>query len=131
MTFIFLILGIIHFNWVIGGQFGFVQAIPTKENGERVLNPKKMDSAIVGAGLLVFSFFYLILANLISFDLPHWFLKYGIWIIPSIFLLRAIGDFKYIGFFKRIRQTEFGKWDTKLFSPLCLVIALIGFVLAF
>lgn len=34
-------LGILHFNWAFGGEFGFSESLPTKENGERVLNPKK------------------------------------------------------------------------------------------
>ncbi len=53
LSVIFFILGIIHLNWVIGGSFGFVESLPTKETGERILNPKKIDSAIVGLGLLL------------------------------------------------------------------------------
>lgn len=123
---IFFILGIIHFNWVLGGSFGFAASLPTKVSGERVLNPKKFDSAIVGLGLTTFGFFYLIKANLISVIIPLWILTYGSWIIPAVFLLRAMGDFKYIGFFKRIKNTDFAKLDTKFFSPLCLVIAILG-----
>jgi len=31
-------LGLIHFNWAIGGKFGDENSLPTKENGDRVLN---------------------------------------------------------------------------------------------
>jgi len=123
---IFFILCIIHFNWVVGGTFGFTASLPTKATGERVLNPKKIDSAIVGLGLTAFGIFYLITANLISVNIPSWIFTYGTWIVPAIFLIRAIGDFKYIGFFKRIKNTDFAKLDTKFFSPLCLVIAVLG-----
>ena len=68
-------------------------------------------------------------SGIISYDLPDWIIKYGGWIIPIIFILRAIGEFKYVGFFKRIKQTEFGKLDTKFFSPLCLTIGLIGILI--
>ncbi len=95
-------LTLIHFNWVIGGSFGFAASLPTKETGERVLNPKKVDSAIVGLGLTAFGLFYLIKANLITVNIPSWILIYVKWIIPAIFLLRAMGDFRYIGFFKPI-----------------------------
>jgi hypothetical protein len=47
----FLALAALHFNWAFGGQWGFDKALPTKETGERVLNPKKIDSAIVAVGL--------------------------------------------------------------------------------
>ena len=119
-------LGLIHLNWVIGGKFGFEKSIPSKENGEKVINPRKIESAIVGIGLIVFGVFYLIKSVLLEFNILDWIMKYGGWIIPTIFLLRAIGEFKYIGFFKKIKDTEFGKWDSKLFSPLCLFIGICG-----
>jgi hypothetical protein len=129
LSLILICLGIIHFNWVIGGKYGFSESLPTKENGERVLNPKKIDSAIVGIGLIAFGLFYTLQLDLINYNLPEWTLKYVGWIIPAIFILRSIGEFKYIGFFKRIKQTDFGKLDTKFFSPLCLVIGVIGIVI--
>ncbi|MDO5980736.1 DUF3995 domain-containing protein [Flavivirga spongiicola] len=129
LSFIFFILGIIHLNWVIGGTFGFAESLPTKETGERVLNPKKLDSAIVGLCLMCFSFFYLIKADLIRFDLPSWVLKYGSWLIPTVFILRSVGEFKYIGFFKKIKHTAFGQLDTKVYSPLCFFIGIIGILM--
>ncbi len=125
---IFFFLGLIHFNWSLGGKWGIEQTLPTKENGERVLNPKKIDSGIVGFGLTIFGLFYLFNSKLIYIQLPYWIVEYGNWIIPAIFILRAIGDFKYIGFFKRVKQTKFGKMDSKLFSPLCLVVGFIGII---
>jgi len=122
-------LGLIHFNWVVGGNFGFSESLPTKESGERVLNPKKIDSAIVGIGLTAFGFLYLLKSGVIEFIIPGWIMAYGSWIIPIIFLLRAIGEFKYVGFFKKIKKTEFGKLDTKLFSPLCLIIGIFGIII--
>jgi len=129
LSIIFIVLGLIHFNWVIGGTYGFAASLPTKENGERFLNPRKIDSAIVGIGLTAFSLFYLFKSSLISYQLPEWILTYGGWIIPAVFMLRAIGDFKYVGVFKSIKTTDFGKLDTKLFSPLCLIIAIFGILI--
>lgn len=128
---IFIILGLIHFNWVFGGKWGFDKALPTNENGEKVMNPKKIDSAVVGLGLTLFGLFYLIKSGFFAFELPTWIITSGSWIIPSIFILRAIGDFKYIGFFKKIKNTEFAKADSKIFSPLCLSIGLIGILIQF
>ena len=42
LSLILIRLGLIHFNCVVGGKFGFAKSIPTKESGERVLNPKKL-----------------------------------------------------------------------------------------
>jgi len=129
LSLIFFILGAIHFNWVFGGKFGFTEALPIKESGERILNPRKIDSAIVGIGLSAFALLYFLRSGIVDYDLPEWLLKYAGWIIPSIFILRAIGDFKYIGLFKKVKTTEFGKRDTKLFSPLCLIIAILAILI--
>ncbi|WP_200975579.1 DUF3995 domain-containing protein [Echinicola sp. 20G] len=126
LSVVFIGLGLIHFNWVIGGKFGFEASLPTKSNGERVLNPNKLDSAVVGLGLTAFGVFYLLKSGILEFPLPDWIFHYGGWIIPIIFLLRAIGEFRYVGFFKKIKDTDFGRLDSKLFSPLCLFIGLAG-----
>ncbi len=123
---VFITLGILHFYWAGGGVFGFSQSLPTNERGERILHPRKIESALVGTGLILFGIYYLMRSGLFKCDLPVWTLTYVGWIIPSIFLLRSIGDFKYIGFFKKVRNTKFAKLDSKFFSPLCLLIALIG-----
>ncbi len=127
LSVIFFILGMIHFLWAFGGKYGFEQALPTNEQGQRILNPGKFDSAIVGLGLIIFGSFYFLQSGFTELIPPVWAIKYGGWIIPSIFLLRAIGDFKYVGFFKKIKQTSFGRRDTRIFSPLCSIIATVGF----
>jgi hypothetical protein len=93
------------------------------------LNPKKIDSAMVGIGLTAFGIFYIFKSGLIIYSLPEWIMTYGSWIIPFIFILRAIGEFKYIGFFKSIKTTAFGKLDTIFFSPLCLFIGILGIII--
>ena len=129
LSIILIGLGLIHFNWVVGGKFGFSESLPTKESGERVLNPKKIDCAIVGIGLTGFGIFYVLKSGLIEYNIPEWIMKYGSWIIPILFLLRAVGEFKYVGFFKSIKKTNFGKLDTNFFSPLCLIIGILGMII--
>jgi hypothetical protein len=126
LSVIFFVLGVMHIHWFFGGTFGFAQSLPTKLTGERVLNPKKIDSAIVGFGLISFSVLYLIKAEVIRLNLSHNLLEYTSWIISSIFILRAIGEFKYVGFFKKVKTTTFGKLDTYFFSPICFIIGITG-----
>jgi Protein of unknown function (DUF3995) len=40
-----------------------------------------------------------------------------------VFAGRAIGDFKYFGFFKSIKGTTYAIWDTRVYSPLNLLVA--------
>ena len=131
LSFTFWVLSGIHFNWTFGGTWGLNKALPTNSSGKRLLNPRKIDSFIVGSILTGFGFFYLDIAQYISLKLPQGITKYMIWIIPTIFLLRVIGDFKYVGLFKTVKNTDFAKADTRIFIILCLAISLIGFVIAF
>jgi aspartyl-tRNA synthetase len=48
-------------------------------------------------------------------------LAYG---LSATFVGRAIGDFRLVGFFKRVRGTHFAVLDTLVFSPLCLLCGL-------
>ena len=129
VSLIYIILSGLHFHWAFGGKWGFEKALPTNVEGEKVLKPSNLESAIVGIGLLLFSIYYLLKVGIISADLPRWIIDYSGWVISAIFILRAIGDFKYIGFFKRIKNTDFGKLDTKFYSPLCLMLSIIGILL--
>ena len=129
---IFLSISLIHFYWAFGGKWGGDSVIPTKKDGNTFLfNPGIFATVIVAFGLLSFGIFVLIKSGLIIFQLPDLIDRYGLWMIASIFLLRAIGDFNYVGFFKKIKDTKFGKNDTNYFSPLCLLIGLLTIILEF
>jgi hypothetical protein len=123
---ILMALSIMHIYWSVGGKWGFNHALPTNKEGKRILNPGKTECVIVAAGLFMFAIYYLIWVGIISVSSPEWLNKYVIWIISAIFALRAFGDFKYVGFTKRIKNTDFAKRDTKYFSPLCVFLALAG-----
>ena len=125
----FLIISIIHFYWVFGGLKGLNKALPTDEKGTRVLNPGKIETSFVGLGLLLFALYYSTRIGILEIELPKLIFDYSGWIISSIFILRAIGEFKYVGFFKKIKNTEFGKFDTKYFSILSLTIGVIGIII--
>ncbi|MCX7546344.1 DUF3995 domain-containing protein [Xanthomarina sp. F1114] len=128
LSIVFIGLGIIHFNWVFGGKWGFQESLPTNRNGEKVLNPKTIDCLIVGFFLIVFGMFYFLKLGLITLQMPHKISTIAGWTIPIIFLLRAVGEFNYIGFFKQVKGTEFAKLDSKYFSPLCLIVGLLGII---
>lgn len=126
LSLIFVLLAVLHFSWAFGSKWAFDNALPQNEAGEKVLNPGKIDCIVVGLGLLAFSIFYLIKTTWLDWSIPGWLLHYAGWGIIAIFLLRAIGDFKFVGFFKKIKSTAFGKLDSQFYSPLCLSIAIFG-----
>ena len=125
---ILLALSAIHFFWAFGGRWGFNNALPETEEGIKVLNPTFTDSIIVGFGLLIFSVVYLLNKKTFKAKVLTLLRAILLWFIPSIFLLRAIGDFYFVGFFKKIQNTNFAYLDTYFYSPLCFIISLLGFV---
>jgi len=125
---IFTVLAYFHFYWFFGGVWGLKQAIPTKNKASSLSIPK-IATLIVGFVLISFGLIYIIKLKLINVPIPAWIANYIYWFIPSIFIVRAIGEFQYVGFFKKIKNTEFAKADSKIFSPLCLTIGIIGIVI--
>ena len=126
LTIIFTVLAILHFYWAFGGAWGFKNAIPTNEQGIQILKPTTTDSIIVGIVLLLFGLFYVLALKLKRVKILVLARNMGLWMIPMLFVARALGDFKYVGFFKQVKETEFANLDTMFYSPLCLIIGLIG-----
>ena len=124
-----MILSGFHFYWLFGGKWGGDQVFPTKNNNSPPITIPKLPTLIVAFGLWFIGLIYLNKSGLVSISFPDWLIRYGAWFIPCIFILRAIGEFKYVGFFKKIKGTKFAKADTKLFSPLCLFIGLAGILI--
>ncbi len=126
----FFILSSIHLYWALGYKRGLEDTIPKTPDGDWVIKPKRLDSAIVGIGLLLFGIFYMIRIKLIILSFPLWLSNIASWVIPFIFFVRAMGDFRYVGVFKRVKSTEFAKKDDWFYTPICLTISIIGFILA-
>jgi hypothetical protein len=126
---IFLVLSSIHIYWALGGQWGKDAAIPTKNNNSKVISPGFLPTFFVALCLLGFGILILAEAKILNVPIPASVSKYGLWIIAFIFIARAIGEFKYIGFFKKNKHTEFGQNDTKYYSPLCLAIGALTIIL--
>ena len=126
---IYFVIALIHLYWLFSGEKWLDKALPTDKNGKRVLNPGKFETVIVTLGLLLFAFYYLLKIELFEIEIPKLITEYCGWIISSIFIIRAIGDFKYVGFFKKIKDTKFAEFDAKYFSFISLLIGLIGLLI--
>jgi hypothetical protein len=128
---ILLIISLLHVYWGFGGRWGMAQSLPTNEQGETVLKPNAMACFVVAFGLMGMSVYVFGFSEMINLPLPNLVSKYGIWVIAFIFLVRAIGDFKYVGFSKKIKKTRFAELDTRYYAPLCLYLGLTSFLIAF
>lgn len=107
---VLLVLAAIHVYWAVGGTAGSNTVIPTRD-GQPLFRPSRMTTLAVA---ILLSCVAEVIFN------GH---RLGSWLLAALFAARAVGEFRYVGFFKRVTGTPFAIWDTRLFSPLCVVIA--------
>ncbi|GLH74868.1 membrane protein [Geothrix limicola] len=119
----FTALGILHVYWLGGGSLGITAAVPEKA-GKPLFRPSKQATLLVALGLFGCAALVAVLVGWIPWPLSMRALRLLGLAVAALFLLRAIGDFKWVGFFKRERGTTFATLDTGLYSPLCLGLAL-------
>lgn len=108
---IFALLGLLHFYWALGGAGGSGKSAAIPEiDGVPVFKPSKWATAAVGLVLLATAAIVLLQVQLLLAG------------AAAVLILRAIGDFRLVGFFKRVRGSRFARMDTLFYSPLCLAL---------
>jgi hypothetical protein len=129
---VFALLSFLHLYWAAGGGFGRGAVIPTADGGgKRLLHPSPFVTILVAAALFAAMLVVLGRVKFLGAVVPNRIFHPGTWVISLLFLLRAIGDFRYVGFFKSVSGTDFARRDTILFSPLCLFIAVAAFLISY
>lgn len=128
LAIIFATLSLMHVYWAIGGNVGNEVVIPTVNN-RPVFQPSPLVTLLVALALLTAMFIILGQLGLLGTIIPNKLFYWGTLAIGLTFFLRAIGEFRLVGFFKQIHDSKFAYWDTWLFSPLCLFIAITCVVL--
>ena len=121
-----LLISAVHLYWNFGGKWGLDVSVP-EHKGTRAFQPGQMATLIVAVlfgGMALFFLYKIGHLSMIDPFIPLWLSEYGLWLLAGIFLLRAIGDFHYIGFTKRVRSTRFAELDTHVYSPLCLLLSI-------
>lgn len=111
---IFSFLSGVHIYWAFGGKWGLEGVLPTKD-GVKKLNPSPGGTLVVAGGLALFAF-------ISSVDVIEY--KWSYLVLFILFGLRAIGDFRYVGLFKKVEDSVFAVKDTQLFIPLCVYLSL-------
>ena len=125
---VFLLLSLLHVFWALGGRFGAAVVIPTSGvRGRAMLHPGALATVLVAVALLCAAAVVALRAGLVRAprQLSPALVTAATWVLAAVMLARAIGDFRYVGFFKRVQGTPFARWDTMAYSPLCLALAAI------
>lgn len=119
---VFTGLAIIHMYWAAGGNMGKKAALP-EFAGKPLFQPSVPLTLLVAGLLLLCALLITVLANWVTLPITNKLTTGLGFLLAAVFALRAIGEFNYTGFFKRVRGTEFARLDTLVYSPLCLLIS--------
>ncbi|UNK16143.1 DUF3995 domain-containing protein [Paenibacillus sp. N3/727] len=126
------LISIIHVYWAYGGRWGIQAAIPSRAGEYKpAFVPGKVGTLFVAILILIVCFILLIQGGYTHYFIANTITRIGCIVCASVFFLRAIGDFRHIGFFKKINHTVFARNDTWLYSPLCLYFGLTCTILLF
>jgi len=129
LTLVLLSLAAIHVYWAIRGR-GTTAGVPSRRDGTPVFRPGRVSTLGVALALGIAAFLVAGRAQLIDVNLLPVVLHVGVWGVALAFALRTVGEFRYVGLFKRVRGTPFAQWDTRVFTPLCAAIAIAAVVVA-
>ena len=118
-------IGLLHVWWAMGSKAGRSAAIPVRD-GRPAFTPTAAQTwAVAGA---LFTAAALVFGTARDFDRrqPQPLLRWGSRAVALVMLLRAVGDFRLLGFTKSVKGTAFARADTRYYSPLCLALAILS-----
>ncbi len=124
------LLGALHVFWALEGRLGVGSTIP-EVDGRPAYSPSAAATFAVACALFAASVIVLGRADVLRTIVPARLFQWPVFVMGLVFLVRAIGEFRLVGFFKRVRGTSFARWDTWFFSPLCLGLSVASLWLAF
>lgn len=107
----------LHVAWMFGARWGRRVVLPEVE-GRPAFVPSRLLTAFVAAAFAAAGAVVVIASRSES---PPW-----AWLTVAgacLFALRALGDFRLVGLTKRVLGTPFARWDDRLFTPLCVLLA--------
>ena len=129
LSIVFLALAMVHVYWALGGQSGRLEAVPSL-HGRPLFTPSPLATLLVALALVVAAAIVAGTVGWIHRPVSTRVFRVLTIVMSLVFFVRAVGDFRYVGFFKSARDTRFAYWDSLLYSPLCLGIAVAAFLVA-
>lgn len=121
LAFTFGVLSAFHVFWAFGVKLGESGVIP-EVDGAPSFHPSRGSTLGVAFLLALAACVVLARAGLLAVPLPAFVARFAAFALGITFVLRAVGDFRLVGFFKSVRGTKFAANDTRFFSPLCIAI---------
>ncbi|MEO8804538.1 MAG: DUF3995 domain-containing protein [Burkholderiaceae bacterium] len=128
---VFAVLSLLHVYWAFGGHIGLAAAVPERATHDarsgrprrvKIFQPSRSATLLVAGALAGMGALVALRAGLFGAAVTHWSVQVLLSALAVVFLVRAVGDFDLLGFFKRANDSAFAFWDSVLYSPLCVAL---------
>lgn len=118
-----------HGLWALGGRLGWSVSLPQRPDETPVMASRlswwRPAAGAVALGLACLAWLLLADTGLLALPLPPPLVQGALLCIGVAFVGRALVPNRYVGFFKSLRTTRWAKYDTRLYSPLFLILGLL------
>lgn len=118
-----------HLHWALGGRLGYSVSLPQRPDGTPVMAHRlpwwRPAAGAVALALLALAWLLLAQAGRLPAPLPPDLARPVLLATGAAFVARALVPNRYVGFFKSLRGTRWARFDTRLYSPLFLLLGLL------
>jgi hypothetical protein len=113
----------LHVYWACGGRWAGRVALPQHADGRVVFSPGPLACGVVAAVLAALGALCLDQVLFAGAVVPRGLTRAAHLAAAVLFALRVVGDFRFVGVFRKIRNTAFARYDRRIYTPLCAVLA--------
>ncbi|HEX9948067.1 MAG TPA: DUF3995 domain-containing protein [Allosphingosinicella sp.] len=118
-----------HLHWALGGRLGYSVSLPQRPDGDPVMAHRlpwwRPAAGAVALGLVALALLLLGHTGHLPLPLPPGLPRAALIAAGAAFATRALVPNRYVGFFKSLRGTRWARYDTRLYSPLFLLLGLL------
>jgi len=115
-----------HLHWAFGGKVGFAVSLPQQPDGRPVMNHRlswwRPAAFGVALALLLLAIVTLSVAGSMHLPISREVERLMLALAGVAFVARAIVPNRYVGLLKTLRTTRWARYDTRLYSPLFLIL---------
>ncbi|MEA3032638.1 MAG: hypothetical protein QOH86_654 [Sphingomonadales bacterium] len=118
-----------HLHWALGGRVGFSVSLPQGPDGAPVMAHRlswwRPAAGAVALALAMLAWLLLAYAGHLPRPLPKGLARAALLALAAAFVARALVPNPYVGLFKSLSGTRWARYDTRLYSPLFLLLGLL------
>jgi len=115
-----------HLHWALGGKLGLAVSLPQRADDQPVLAHLfalwRAAALCVALGLVVLAVLALAQTKVLTLGLNAQWVRGALMLVGVAFIARALAWGRYVGLFKTLRTTRWARYDTRLYSPLFLIL---------